>query len=118
MAPEQDPERRVRPISPDEVSELQLEQIPSAVFETFNRMIGELALNGCATIRQQDVVDALIDKGLNKQEIFRRGWLNIEGLYREAGWEVEYDKPAYNETYEPLFKFSSPRRDDERHGRW
>ena len=29
----------------------------------------------------------------------------IEPLYREKGWNVEYDKPGYNEFYKARFIF-------------
>lgn len=28
------------------------------------------------------------------------GWLDLEDIYRDEGWTVEYDSPGYNETYE------------------
>jgi len=40
-----------------------------------------------------------------RSEIINNGWLNIEEAYRAADWEVEYDKPAYNETYRAHFIF-------------
>ena len=30
---------------------------------------------------------------------------DIEDIFREAGWKVTYDKPAYNESYDAYFKF-------------
>ena len=104
------PERQVRPISPDEVTGLQRELIPPEVIEIFNRFIGRTILNGHATIRQDDVVKALVESGLDKRAIFDNGWLNIEEIYREAGWEVVYDSPAYNESYPPTFKFTVPKK--------
>ncbi len=32
-------------------------------------------------------------------------WLDVEDVYREAGWVVEYDKPGYCESYEATFTF-------------
>lgn len=103
------PEVRVLPISPDEIVERRLETIPPQVIETFNRFIGERALNGYATVYQDEVVTSLEEQGMNRGEIFSRHWLDVEPLYREAGWKVEYDKPGYNETYRPYFKFKKPR---------
>jgi hypothetical protein len=34
--------------------------------------------------------------------------LDIEDTYREAGWKVEYDKPAYCENYPANFTFRVP----------
>jgi len=44
--------------------------------------------------------------GKTRDEVFDKGWLNIEPMYRAAGWKVVYDKPAYNESYEPTFTFT------------
>jgi hypothetical protein len=44
--------------------------------------------------------------GVSRQEVFDNQWLDIEDIYREAGWKVSYDKPAYNETYKAYFTFS------------
>lgn len=86
-----------RPISPEELNEVKSEILPPEVFETFNRLLGEKALHGYAIIYQDEVVEGLIERGLDRGNIFRKGWLNIESLYEENGWEVEYDKPDYNE---------------------
>jgi|GEM_PF-1305742 len=105
MPQEQYPDRPARPISPDEVVEQQREQFPREVFEEVNRLLGETAVNGYAVIQQDDIENALVARGLNRSEIYRRGWMNIEESYREAGWKVEYDKPAYNESYPATFTF-------------
>jgi hypothetical protein len=31
----------------------------------------------------------------DRQKIYKLGWLNVEELYRERGWDVTYDEPAY-----------------------
>ena len=41
-----------------------------------------------------------------RQKIYDQGWLDFEPLYREVGWNVEYDKPAYYEHYDAYFKFT------------
>ena len=30
---------------------------------------------------------------------------DVEDIYEKAGWDVTYDTPGYNETYEPKFTF-------------
>ena len=107
MTRENSPEMSVGPIRPEEVVELKKQQIPSEVFETINRLIGERIVGGEVTIKQDDIVEELVIKGLQSAEIFRRGWLNVEPAYQDAGWKVAYDKPGYNETYPATFKFSN-----------
>ena len=64
---------------------------PDEVFKVFNRLIVFHLRDGQASI--------------NQDEIVKNGWLDIEDVYAGAGWEVEYDKPGYCETYEPTFTF-------------
>lgn len=103
------PDKPIRPIAPDEVTRHKVEEFPPEVIETSNRFIVEKVLNGEALVFQGDVVDDLVLKGLQRAQIFKRGWLNVEDMYREAGWHVEYDKPGYNESYPASFKFKAPK---------
>ncbi len=100
--------KQVAPISPDELVGLQRELMPPEVIETFNRYIGERALNGRAVINQDDIVEDLKSQGLDGGDIFEKGWLNVEGIYKDAGWKVEYNAPAYNETGRSYFTFTVP----------
>lgn len=106
------PERKshpVRPIRPDEVGEAKTQSIPDEVFQAFNTLIAQNYRNGRAVVSQDDVMTLLISllKGeVDRQEVFNRGWLDIEDSYRRAGWKVIYDKPGYNEDYAATFKFS------------
>lgn len=99
----------VKPVSPDEVLQLKTETIPDVVFETFNELIVERAQRGTIVISQSEVVDKLVERGLERSEIFNRHWLDIEDAYKAAGWQVLYDKPGYNESYEATWTFSKKR---------
>lgn len=105
---EREPSMRLKPLAPQEVVEAKRELIPDVVIETFNTLLAERATNGYATIYQDEVVAQLEEQGLVRQDIYARHWLDVEPLYRESGWEVEYDKPGYNETYRAFFRFSVP----------
>lgn len=99
----------IGPISPDEVHGRKLEAIPQQVFEAFNELIAQNFSHGAATVRQKTVVDNIIDRmGCSREEIYNKHWLDIEDLYRNAGWKVEYDKPGYNESGNAYFKFKKP----------
>lgn len=96
----------VQPITPNEVVETRLADIPDVVFEVVNEMLTREFRNGRAFIKQDDIVDAILLRYVvSRHEIFERGWLDIESHYRAAGWDVEYDKPAYYENYAACFKF-------------
>jgi len=92
--------KRGRPIAPSDISE----NIPGVVFDAFNELITKNYTNGRARLIQKDVVK-LIKENLGDEEQFNYDWLNIEDAYREEGWEVKYDKPAYCEFYDASFCF-------------
>lgn len=93
-----------RPITPDEVDEGK--HIPAEVIEAFNELIAE----GSGHVKQKDAVARIVQKmGLDSNVVYQRGWLNVEGAYRKAGWKVDYDKPGYNETYDAFFVFTRRR---------
>ena len=95
----------VRPLSPKEVVEKKISSIPDAVFEVFNELIAKDFNGAYAIVKQKEVVKILVDKGLKEKEIYDNHWLDVEEIYRKAGWKVEYDKPAYNESYGAYFEF-------------
>ena len=93
-----------RPITPSE-AEVGC-HIPDFVFEIVNIMITKNLHGGIASILQEDIVQAIAANGCyRRQEIFENRWLNFEEAYARAGWDVTYDKPAYNETYGATFTF-------------
>jgi len=92
---------RVRPIRPVDASRKKRESIPDTVFSVFNHLIAENFDGRQAVIKQCDILSALKPMFIS----INMNWLDVEDIYREAGWIVDYDKPAYNETYEATFTF-------------
>ena len=83
--------------------------------EAFNELLKENWRKNQAIIYQDDVTALIISKRLNKynqpaneirMEISDTHQLDIEELYISKGFIVEYDKPAYCETYRAYFKFT------------
>ncbi len=101
---------RVGPIRPEEVQGAKLRIIPSKVFECFNSLIVQNENGGASKVLQKDVIECIVDEDVSREDVFAKGWLNIEGAYRKAGWSVKYDKPGYNESYDAFFVFSRARR--------
>lgn len=96
-----------KPITPAEV-EVNITK-PDEVIEVFNELICKYWDGHQAHFRQDEAVK-LISKRINKSQsfLFENYYLDIEPLYRNAGWLVVYDKPGYNETYPETFTFSKP----------
>jgi hypothetical protein len=99
----------VQPISPQEALDLKITNIPDVVIETVNNMLAEkMTRSGYITLLQKNIVERICaaSPGLHSSQIYESGWLDFEPFYEKAGWKVEYDKPAYCETYDANFKFS------------
>ena len=76
--------------------------IPEVVFDVLNALLSK----GATVITQKEVVRLLVAKGVSRHKIFEEHYLDFEGAYRKKGWEVYYDKPGYNETYDAYWRFS------------
>lgn len=117
---------RIRPITPAAAKAARVKVIPQEVFEVVNELIIQnLKPNGStkiyARVKQQDVVNEILKHAVLKEKlqesfpkttlqsaIFDSGWLDFEEAYRDSGWSsVTYYKPAYNESAEPYFEFTS-----------
>jgi hypothetical protein len=82
------------------------------VIKAFNLLIAKYWDGSAAIVKQNEVVDKILAlaKGkshpLKKDVLFKEHYLDIEYLFKGAGWQVTYDKPGFNETYEPSWTFT------------
>lgn len=106
----------VKPISPSDVVVKKKEILPDFVIEAFNEVIAKNYSGGSSKFKQEEVITLIMSKMPQdgdisnrsfRHEIFENRWLDVEDIYKKAGWRVVYDKPAYNETYPPTFTFTS-----------
>lgn len=95
--------------SPSQMQALRLKMIPQEVQDAWDALIARHFNGRTACVKQDDVIEMLLPMtpGASRQEVFDSGWLDIEDLYRAAGWKVSYDKPAYCESYPATFTFTA-----------
>lgn len=96
-------------IKPSEIAEAKAKTFPNFVMKTWNEMIAKKMGATSAHITQDEIVKALIEASpemIDRSTVFDNMWLDVEDIYRAAGWKVDYDKPGYNESYGAYFKFS------------
>lgn len=103
----------VKPITPDEVTARKAAILPSEVLTAFNGMIAE-NWNGSESSFKQDAVLRRIlahfgNHTYTRQKVLDNHWLDVEPIFQDAGWEVKYDSPAYNETFAASFTFRRKR---------
>jgi hypothetical protein len=98
---------KILPITPAQAKNTESDFIPDWIIGVFNTMISAKYSNGESSFKRDEIIDAiqLVDRSLHRQDIFDRKWLDVEPVFRRAGWKVEYDQPAYNESYEPTYTF-------------
>jgi hypothetical protein len=103
--------REVKPIDPRRAVEEKLKSLPEEVIASFNELIAEKLTDDEAVVRQDEVIKRMREKGLKERDIYDKGWLDVEGIYEQAGWKVRYDRPVYygGENFEPYYTFNKGR---------
>ena len=102
----------LKPISPIEAEAKHRKTIPDSIIDAVNKLIVKNynPIYKESVVKQNEILDMVCKDpdcgGLTKDDIFNNHWLDIEDIYREQGWKVDFDKPGYFETYDAFFKFS------------
>lgn len=105
-----------KPLSPNDFKKAKAErEFPPYVIEAFNNIITRnIGESGLAEVIQDDVILEIQNCAyhkhgveLTRHQIFDQHLLDVEEVYRAQGWKVEYDKPAYNESYSAYFTFQA-----------
>ncbi len=97
----------VKPFTPTESIESKVTSLPDDVIEAVNELLAEnINEHGQAQIKQRDVESRIKTKMKISTKWFNQKWLDIEPLYRQYGWNVSYDKPGYNESYDAFYEFT------------
>lgn len=100
----------VEPIKPSEVKQF----IPEWIIKGANECIQDhyLELRKESHFTQDELMKYVLKyapEDTTRRTVFDNNWLDIEPIYRRAGWIVEYDKPAYCENYPANFTFKIPK---------
>ena len=98
-------QRNIRPITPNEVDSQKKASIPHYVIYCFNKLITKRWNGESSVIKQAEIVSELMGMGIERDSIFENNMLDVESVFEEVGWKVEYDKPGY-ETYDAFFIFT------------
>lgn len=85
-------------------------EFPDFVVDAFNGCIQDSHSQGTVQVMQEEVIMRMmsLNPELKRQEIFDKHYLDVENLYRRAGWTVTYIKPAYSDPNpEAYWEFKS-----------
>lgn len=93
------------PITPEEARQHAAEGFPREVFDAFNARL-KAGGGRPVTIAQAEIAADIARRlGTTTADVYARHLLDVEGAYEAAGWDVHFDKPGYNESYEAVFTF-------------
>jgi hypothetical protein len=99
----------IKPIKPEDVPHRKLDALPDFVVEIWNELIAKNWVNSKSCVKQEEVISLLLcraDDSTKREDVFKNNWLYIEPIYEAQGWDVVYDRPAYNESYPASFVFT------------
>ena len=95
------------PITPEEVIPKRKNLIPNEVFEVFDDLIVKNFSGTRAMVMQDVVVGILEDRGFSRQQLYDNHYLDVEPYYREAGWQVTYNKKCIGDSFDSHYIFQS-----------
>jgi hypothetical protein len=98
----------VKPLTPAEANIAKASSIPDGVIAAVNELLAEQGNRSHIILYQDDVMDRVLAHmdSVTRQEVFKNKWLDFENLFQSVGWAVEYDSPAYNESYKAHWIFT------------
>jgi hypothetical protein len=102
----------MKPFSPDDALANKAGFIPDFVIRAFNNLLAKNYNGGSITIKQDVIIEEIITLAaesvikVTRQRIYDNKWLDIEQIYKESGWDVEYNRPSIGESFDTYFTFS------------
>ena len=101
-------EQLEKPISPEEISDNKEKYIHQTVIKTVNKILKERYNEGSTVnIKIGEITKPFFTAHpeIDREKAFDSKMFDIEDAYRKFGWNVTYDNPGYNESYEGFYKF-------------
>lgn len=105
-------EEWIQPFSPDFIIENKKEFIPAEMIKAVNILLAERYSGDSAVIKQGEIIEkflSIVGEKFKRKDIFDKHFLHFECVFRNVGWYVEFDKPGYNENYQPYYSFRKKR---------
>lgn len=95
------------PITPAQALRQAEKSFPKKVIKAFDFMIQKNLRGSRSVVNFSDIANKIAsDLGISRAAVFDNGYLDVEDIYRRAGWTVTVNKAAYNENFPSHFVFS------------
>lgn len=96
----------IQPLNPKCLIKAKAFEIPSIIIVIVNKLIDENWDGHQSKVWQSDLITRIQHMtGIDRADILRNSWLNIETTYRRAGYEVNYVAPAWGIKGDAYFEF-------------
>lgn len=99
------PTNNVEPVGPNDI--IIEHVIHPSMIRAVNMLLSRF--NGKSlTLKEKEIVTKFLElePDISRDVIFDNHWLDFEGIYIRKGWKVSYDRPGYDENYDPYYIFS------------
>ena len=97
-----------KPISPGDMAGLEGTFVPDEVIEATNQLIAEKWNGYSATILMSELCERARTIMQIPNRNFKSKELDIKYVFRKAGWDVEFNRPGFNEAYAANWVFTKP----------
>lgn len=97
---------KIKPITPRDCEEAV--NLPDYVIKGVNELLLAEYRGKEATLKQKDVITSILryaPEDITRQTLFDKHLLDFEYLYKKQGWNVRYDSPCRDESFEPYYVF-------------
>lgn len=111
------PAKEIRPILPKEIDDAKSATVHPKLIEAANNLIVKEWNGYSANFKLKELVAEFVritegdeHNESAKSKVYKDQNLNIEDIFRKAGWKVNYDSPGYNESYDAYFEFTKKKK--------
>lgn len=99
--------KQVTPLSPKDLKESVDKAIPSFVIRAVNKLLKKDFRGGEVIIRKKDLLSEIKKiKEISDAELYDNKWLDFEPIFRKNGWNVAFESPDRDQSFDDYFKFN------------
>ncbi len=102
----------MKPITPAEVKNKKIDSIQPEMIQAANELIVKKFNGHSASIKKNDLIERYCKiKGVSNTEklrgtLYEDHQLDIEGIFRQAGWSVNFESPSYGDSnFDDYYEF-------------